>query len=221
MTTYMNALLRPEELTEFGVGPGDDCLMVGRHINHEGRQFDRAILRFGNLAMLPELIFQPKRAFNQESFVVDMRSAPGFSGSAVLVYYEQTGPREPTATWPEMVKKPWSGSLGHVRLLGVHWGSLPTWEDTTDERGAKTGRRVNSSMACTVPAWKLRELLEEEEGLVKARKAADEAYEVEHQEGAAMESLSEFDRFEALARAVVNVPKVEIDRKRDQAKRDQ
>jgi hypothetical protein len=73
------------------ISPGDDCLMVGRYINQEFQQFDRPVVRFGNLAMLPELVEQHERSFAQESFLVDMRSQAGFSGSPVFVYYEETG----------------------------------------------------------------------------------------------------------------------------------
>ncbi len=65
--------------------------MVGRYINQEHRQFDRPVARFGNLAMLPEPIHQRERSFEQESFLVDMRSQAGFSGSPVFVYYEEPG----------------------------------------------------------------------------------------------------------------------------------
>jgi len=89
--------LSPEERLR-QISPGDDCLMVGRYINQEFRQFDRPAVRFGNLAMLPELVYQDKRSFEQESFLVDMRSHAGFSGSPVFVYYEAQGYR--SFTWP-------------------------------------------------------------------------------------------------------------------------
>jgi len=91
-------LLTQADVSPQGIGPGDDCLMVGRYINQEFRQFDRPAARFGNLAMLPELVYQDKRSFEQESFLVDMRSHAGFSGSPVFVYYEAQGYR--SFTWP-------------------------------------------------------------------------------------------------------------------------
>src|SRR5205814_1548496 len=88
-------LLARSDLSEYGVGPGDECMMIGRYINHAGEQFDRSAIRFGNIAMLPEPIRQQERSFEQESFLVDMRSVAGFSGSVVWAYYESSGPREP------------------------------------------------------------------------------------------------------------------------------
>jgi hypothetical protein len=216
-----SALIRESDLGEVGYVPGDDCFMVGRYINHEGRQFDRGVLRFGNLAMLPETIYQPKRVFLQESFVVDMRSAPGFSGSPVLIFFEQMGTREPYDGFIDMTKKRWSGMVGHERLLGVHWGSLPVWEDAVDASGKKVERRVNSSMAAVVPAWKLNKLIDEGE-LMTARKDTEDQHDLEHREGPVLEGSDpdQFDRFNMLAREIVKVPKEELDRKRDEAKRD-
>ena len=75
-------LISPDDFG-WGAGPsiGDECLMVGRYINHDDQQFDRGVVRFGNLAMFPESIRQHGRAFDQEGFLVDMRSVSGFSGS--------------------------------------------------------------------------------------------------------------------------------------------
>ena len=76
--------LDPED-RPYQIGPGDECLMVGRYINRELRQFDRPVVRFGNLAMLSEQVYLDNRSFDQESFLVDMRSHAGFSGSPVFV----------------------------------------------------------------------------------------------------------------------------------------
>src|SRR6185312_9408503 len=89
-----NELLTERAMTDpWLLGPGDDCFMVGRYINREQRQFDRPVLRFGNLAMLHEPVRQDERNFDQDSFLVEMRSVKGYSGSPVFVYYEGFGPR--------------------------------------------------------------------------------------------------------------------------------
>jgi hypothetical protein len=213
----LDSLLAPSDLTEYGVGPGDDCLMMGRYVNHQGAQFDRAAVRFGNISMLPEAIRQQERSFDQESFLVDMRSVSGFSGSPVFVYYEQTGPRAPIPKdvvdkFSAAVEQDWSGLLGKTWLLGVNWGNLPVWEDMKDEHGSSRGRvRINSSMACVVPAWKITDLLEVDE-VVKPKNETEKKL-AERGEGDAVldaSSDSEFDRFENLARKIIAVPKADI-----------
>jgi hypothetical protein len=150
---------------------GDDCLMVGRYIDREHRQLDQPVLRFGNLAMLVEPVRQPKRAFEQESFLVEMRSLAGFSGSPVFVYYQGFGPRY--VDMQEWERKAWleerwlpgnrspSGIVERHWLLGVDWGHIPVSADVIDAKGDAVGRmETNSGMAGVVPAWKLADLLQ-------------------------------------------------------------
>jgi hypothetical protein len=213
---YMNtdALLTRDALREEGIGPGDDCFMVGRYINHEGEQFDRPVVRFGNLAMLPEKIRQGDRAFDQESFLVDMRSVVGFSGSMVIVYYELPGPRKwempDGRSYGAVDERRLSGRAESWWLLGIDWGHLSVLEDIIED-GKKKRVKVKSSMAGVVPAWKLRELLDVDE-LVKAREEAEAKlaergpFEAEL-DVQTPESESEWDRFEDLTRQLVQTPK--------------
>jgi hypothetical protein len=240
---YVNAglLLMPRDLGPKAVGPGDDCLMVGRYINQEFEQFDRPVVRFGNLAMLPELVHQRERSFDQESFLVDMRSHAGFSGSPVFVYYEDLGWRD----LPELVEPPktgdafkdlqaetealkervagrhLSGVMGKHWLLGIEWGHLPVWGDVHDGTGPFARMQVSSGMAGVVPAWKLVELLFQK-GVEMARDKAEEQLS-EKDEGAAVLDASEpdeFAQFEDLTRKLVQVPKRELDEKRRAEKND-
>ena len=184
--------LNPED-HPLQVGPGDDCLMVGRYINQEYRQFDRPVVRFGNLAMLPEHVYQDERSFEQESFLVDMRSQSGFSGSPVFVYYEEPGWRflpplrdvpdsgdavkdadeRSKAAQERVVGHDVSGVLSKKWLLGIDWGHLPAWNDVFDGNRQIGRMRVSTGIAAVVPAWKLRDLLNEK-GMMMARDKAEE-----------------------------------------------
>lgn len=192
---YINvrSFLTSFELTRdalpYKVGPGDECLIIGRYINGAGRQFDQPVVRFGNLAMLPELVEQKSRgSFEQLSFLVDMRSQSGFSGSPVIVYYEAPGyhlpPHPDGLTGPDLTR--WqveqTRSLHEAQrpvinkywLLGIDWGHLPVLGDIRRD-GVLTGERVevSSGMAAVVPAWKIRDLLDLEE-FEMARKKSEE-----------------------------------------------
>ena len=158
---------------------GDDCLMIGRYIAPGGEQRAQPVVRFGNLSMLPEPIYQDNRAFHQESFLVDMRSLSGFSGSPVFLYWVEPGvmsvlipPR--SQDFPNLDKR---DLMGRKWLLGVDWGHMPLTQDVLDEncRPVTEGWRltVNTGMAAVVPAWKLLDLLDMEE-LVKAREQQEE-----------------------------------------------
>jgi hypothetical protein len=68
-----------------GLGVGEDVFMIGLFIDHHGVTTNVPCARFGNISMLPSkkaTIEQPTR-FHGESFVVDMHSRTGFSGSPV------------------------------------------------------------------------------------------------------------------------------------------
>jgi hypothetical protein len=216
-------LLSPTEMAAEEVGPGDDCLMVGRYINQELRQFDRPVVRFGNVAMLPENVYQDKRSFDQESFLVDMRSQAGFSGSPVFVYYEDLGWRNlpPLADVPEddpkaritaleerVAGRHLHGIMGKTWLLGIDWGHLPVWDDVFDGN-RKVGRmQVSTGMAAVVPAWKLRNLLDKKE-VEMARDKTEKKLAERHGGAAVLDTTGtdEFAEFEDLTRKLVQVPK--------------
>ena len=86
--------ITPVVVDQYMIGPGDECFMVGRLLRYDGRQRNEPILRFGNLAMMPYPIPQLNRGRHQESFLVEMRTLSGFSGSPVIVYYVTVGTRD-------------------------------------------------------------------------------------------------------------------------------
>lgn len=194
------ALLSPDDIGPRAVGPGDDCLMIGRYVNFRERQFDQSVVRFGNLAMLPEPVRQ-ESGFDQESFLVDMRSVPGYSGSHVYVYYEEQGWRTGDPGDLDTARERGhhvSGILSQCWVLGIDWGHL------------------GDGMAAVVPAWKLKSFLDMEE-LVEARERTDQELADQHAKAgkldvavsdiATNEDGSEFERFEDLTRKLVQTPK--------------
>ncbi len=68
------------------IGIGDDTIMVGRFIGHDGRQKNTPAVRFGNIAMMPHEKIRAATGSEQEGFLVELRSMPGYSGSAVYIY---------------------------------------------------------------------------------------------------------------------------------------
>jgi hypothetical protein len=214
------------------IGPGDECFMVGRYIYRDQRQFDQPVLRFGNLSMMVEPIRQKERSFNQDSFLVEMRSQSGFSGSPVFVYYEGHGPRIPLPDWWEGNRYEWwkgspehwgpgtlpgnrspSGIVERMWLLGIDWGHIPAWSTVKCENGSEVGKvQVNSGMAGVVPSWKLVDLLVCDD-LTKGRAVADEAIRKDEENAGvldvedARDTTEEFRRFEAVMRGLVSKPR--------------
>lgn len=153
-----SAFLTNEIMTQWAIGLGDDCFMVGRFINHEGRQRNLPSVRFGNIGQMPhEKIRQKFRKFDQESFLVECRAIGGYSGSPVFVYVSQTDIRPS--------ERRMLGNL-YPMLLGVEWGVLSKWEPVCDVVGKPVGRPpenlqedTNSGMMGVVPVWKISDIL--------------------------------------------------------------
>ena len=143
------------------IGPGDDTFMVGRFITVQGKQRNTPALRFGNIAMLPYEKIAVADGIPQESFLVECRSIPGYSGSPVFVYDPHKYKRGTTFAESYSNLKatgPW--------LLGIDWCHIPNYEPVydVDKDGRKKKRKglvcsSNTSMAGVIPAWLLHELL--------------------------------------------------------------
>ena len=159
-------------IQEHNIGAGDDAFLVGRFVNHEGKQRNMPTVRFGNIAMMPwEPIWQESRGIRQESFLVEMRSIGGYSGSPVFVWIPPLVHRPETRALRTQAVGPW--------LMGVDWGHTASYE-TVLEQDCKTPVqekwkiRANTGMTAVVPAWRLADLLNSEE-LVLHRKKMDDS----------------------------------------------
>jgi hypothetical protein len=132
------------------LGAGDDVFMVGRFLARDESVHNAPIVRFGHIASSEvEAIHQEERGFLQESFLVEVHSISGSSGSPVFVnipVYRVKEERKHTDHPLVTVVRGVARQLQHYTfLLGVDWGHL-------DEHNFP-------GMAGIVPAWKLLELL--------------------------------------------------------------
>jgi hypothetical protein len=178
---------RPDP-TDFSVG--DDVFMIGLFVDHDGTTTNVPSARFGNISMLPNeraKIEQPT-GYKGVSYVVDMHSRSGFSGSPVFVYrtfgsdltegafghpFENFAVDHPI----ELDHLGTSRNSGRLRVntlfnfLGIHWGQFPeTWELRDKSKLAESNKRQHlvteggyveglSGMTCVIPAWEILEVL--------------------------------------------------------------
>jgi hypothetical protein len=115
-----------------------------------------------------ESIYNQDRGLPQDSFLVEMRSLSGYSGSPVFIY-----------TGRMTVGREWFGDIEvedepihELALLGIDWSHLFDKAPVRDGSGHRVEDylvRANSGMMTVVPAWKLTELLEGDE-LTEMRK---------------------------------------------------
>jgi hypothetical protein len=172
------------------VGIGDDTFIVGRFISHDGKQCNSPAIRFGNIAMMPlEPIACEESGVAQESFLVETRSSPGCSGSAVFLYspcamndmtvrrldLDKSGislhPRESRETHESLDRKIRAAIGGKgPYLLGIDCCHLKYKTKVLGGDGQETGNTFseNTGMAAVIPAWRIAEILDSEE-LMKIR----------------------------------------------------
>jgi hypothetical protein len=209
----INIFLTPRLVQDEDVGIGDDTVMVGRFINHEGKQLNTPAVRFGNIAMMPHEKIKSESGLEQESFLVEIRSLPGYSGSAVFIYSpcatndmsvrrfgfdkESTVPNFRART-PE--EKEQLNTALRVRyeskgpyLLGIDWCHIRRKSTVLNSDGKRAIPEQfvyeNTGMAGVIPAWKLFDLLHCEELLNMRRKAEKEFSEAT--EGVALDAAEE------------------------------
>jgi hypothetical protein len=153
--------------------------MVDRFIGHDGKQSNLPTARFGNISRMDGEPIEDKYGIRQDSFLVDIRSISGYSGSPVFVYINQTLARPPPFIAPP--SHPYRQGLHGPWLMGVDWCHLKTFgpvleRDQLGEPQQSRPRRyveLNSGIAGVIPAWKIQEVLDLPE-LARKRRELDE-----------------------------------------------
>jgi hypothetical protein len=157
-------LLSREWFEALDIGPGDECITLGRFVGHEGKSANTPAARFGQISQSPiePVVVGGKR---QECFLVESRSIGGTSGSPVFVhldpsYYRpsingKTAPDGSVLGQGHFPAKPW--------LLGICFSMVPIWQSVCDNTfiQLQNGHQVqiNTGMMGVIPAWHLIELM--------------------------------------------------------------
>jgi hypothetical protein len=180
-----NRFITREILREYKIGPGDETFLIGRLVTLEGRSKNTPIVRFGNIAMMPEEQIDVGGT-GRDAFLVECRSLSGLSGSPVFVTAERSFDGDTIPKDLQLKPDPTTGEVGDKIvaiglarygpwLLGVDFAHMPLWRPVyKSDRETRTPCMVeaNTGIACVVPAWKLLEILNDED-LVKQRKIED------------------------------------------------
>jgi Trypsin-like peptidase domain len=186
----------PQLIDYEDIGIGDDTVMVGRFITHEGKQRNSPSVRYGNIAMMnKETIWNRYLKIEQESFLVEIRSLPGYSGSAVFLYSpcamndmsrRRFGIEKDKInifsgeTTDQEIKA--SIARKGPYLLGIDWCHLQSKAyvvidvDSSGNDVRHPDRwfvNQNSGMAGVIPAWKILDILESKELMEQRRKETE------------------------------------------------
>jgi len=179
----------------YNIGIGDDALLIGRLVTHDGIQRNKPLVRFGSISLMADPSEPVKtRDGAHEAFLVDCRSLSGFSGSPVLVSTEQSyvmdnakkvirserirrgEPEEPQLPRAKIEPVSITGTYGPW-LLGIDCGHIPLWKPVYSEKDQarqfeKPGHWVeaNTGIAYVLPAWEVMSVLNREDLMHERRK---------------------------------------------------
>ncbi len=168
-----DAFLSQEDAARFDVGIGDVVFMVGRFIGHDGKQRNEPSTRWGHVSSMPvEHVYHPSNRRNeQQSFLVEMHSISGYSGSPVFVrpFSETFLSASGSALNTNMITPTWAEPIrtGGPWLLGIEWGYITTHNQSDN----------NSGISGVVPAWHLLKMLNSEQ--LKSQRREEQRRELE------------------------------------------
>lgn len=184
----VGAFISKPIISSMDIGPGDAAFIVGRFVNHEGRQKNLPTARFGAISQMPWEPIAQDTGFMQESFLVEARSIGGYSGSPVFVEIPRwdSGHGRVNTNWGY---GPW--------LLGVDWGHINDWTPVCNKQGRPMNPdpstaqvKINTGMTAVVPAWKILDILDCPAFLDQRRIAMEQMETAEFETVQALKPLS-------------------------------
>lgn len=140
-------------IEDFRIGIGDTVAMLGRLIGHDGKVRNSPIARFGTIAMMPGDRIKNSFGADQETYLVECHSIPGFSGSPVFLFLNST--TRSIGGIPLVGIGPW--------LLGIDWYHANTLERVRDKHGDVLENgwfvKANTGVAGVIPSTRIQQLL--------------------------------------------------------------
>ena len=142
------------EILDRHLGLGSDVAMLGRFVGLNGLVTNTPIARFGSIATPNPIEERNTFQSNQETFVIDCQSVPGYSGSPVIAFLPTTALAETAVENSGF--GPW--------LLGVDWMHFGNPEKVLSKDSGledfKPYIKGNSGLMGVIPAWRISTLLE-------------------------------------------------------------
>jgi|SRR5579862_298089 len=210
----MQAYLDEDQATEGVIGVGDECLIPGRFLRHQGGDRNRPLIRFGNVAAWPaERIHIERLGHSQESVFIEARSLSGYSGSPVFAY--QGARISEDSMWVEPGTEPTRFWFLGVDYLHFNDFAEVVGADRKTPVSPTQFAKEHSGFAAVIPAWRVCDLLNADV-LRRQREENEEMWEKERPSDTEAEldtstSESEFERFDDLTHKLANTPKSEVD----------
>lgn len=165
-------LLLPVEdlVNKHNIGLGDDVFMLGTFVDLDTKARNHPTARFGCISSMPYPIGNESDNLLRDTYLLDMRSRGGFSGSPVFVY------RTPGSNLEHILNNHKPGVLVNFDmkpkffLLGIHRGQF---NEEMKIKGGNYDVIGKSGMTLVVPAWRVFELLANHEDIIKDRNKSE------------------------------------------------
>lgn len=187
VAVQLTLLMERRDIEVFEINSGEDIFMIGRFVDHDGAASNIPSARFGNISVMPQPILQPTGS-RSDSFILDVHSRTGYSGSPVFVYRtfgsDLTTGNINFQGVPDILGSAVTSPFDHfVMLLGIHWGQFPEqWEIKTKKKAELSSEAMldqaneryiegMSGMTLAVPSWEIRDFL----NMPKLKNERDEA----------------------------------------------
>jgi hypothetical protein len=147
-----------EAAKQFGIGPGDELVVVGLFTRHHGQARNRPIVRVGTVAAMPDEPIATTES-HVRAYIAEMRSIGGLSGSPVFLRLYPTHANQSDG---QSDRRSYF-LLGQVR---GHWDSRGTF-------GQELNQEINMGMALITPVDDLLSVLYSESLVTKRRDAVE------------------------------------------------
>ncbi|WP_316234918.1 MULTISPECIES: hypothetical protein [unclassified Bradyrhizobium] len=164
-----NDFVSQSKFDDLRIGVGEDTVMLGMFSGHHGGDRNIPSARFGNISMLPsdKALVQQPNGVRRPSYLVDIRSRGGYSGSPVFVYRTLAGDlRRGARLWP-------ADAENHLfALLGIHCAQFRERIEVRKATSAEAAGDpilendtlyIEGGTTVVIPAWRISELLDRPE----------------------------------------------------------
>jgi hypothetical protein len=138
-----------EQFKSNRIGIGDHVICIGLFSRFVGTDKNMPIVRFGQIALMPDEPVPTKYFGNMEAFLIEVRSVGGLSGSPIFLY----------STTPRFIATNDVRREGLFLLLGLVHGHWDTPEAPTSA-AVPSSERLNVGIAVAIPAQKILEVLD-------------------------------------------------------------
>jgi hypothetical protein len=179
---FLDRRLTLDLIDDYSIGIGDDVMAIGRFVDLHGQRTNRPLVRSGTIAAFPEFPVPREGEPAQDSYIAEMRSRSGFSGSPVYVFLPPPQIRYKKSERQIASEKDGSPLIKMFEfygpwLMGVHWGEIkvkgpdaPLWPSRSDIDNDRKLVELGSGMIGIVPCERLAELLMKNDRVLNDRR---------------------------------------------------